>query len=207
MLKFGKLTNDYGQGFYCTQDKELAKEWALKNGGCGYVNQYEFNFDKLNVLNLTEIKCQTLHWIAILLKYRTFRKDMQSKKISEYIIKHFSIDLSEYDVVIGYRADDSYFSYAQAFISNSLSLNGLSYALKQGNLGLQVALISEKAFSQIKFINSEEVDDSYYVKFIQRDENARKAFSDYMKTHEFIDDIYIMDIIRNEITEDDPRLQ
>lgn len=23
----GKLHNDYGQGFYCTQDIEMAKEW------------------------------------------------------------------------------------------------------------------------------------------------------------------------------------
>ena len=26
----GKLTNDYGKGFYCTEDLEMAKEWACK---------------------------------------------------------------------------------------------------------------------------------------------------------------------------------
>ena len=24
----GKFYNDYGRGFYCTENKELAKEWA-----------------------------------------------------------------------------------------------------------------------------------------------------------------------------------
>ena len=28
LLAKGKLTNDYGQGFYCTENLELAKEWA-----------------------------------------------------------------------------------------------------------------------------------------------------------------------------------
>ena len=34
----GKTYNDYGQGFYCTENIELAKEWAcpVKNDGYGY---------------------------------------------------------------------------------------------------------------------------------------------------------------------------
>lgn len=38
-----------------------------------------------------------------------------------YIIDNFGIDLKDYDVVIGYRADDSYFSFAESFIQNVLS--------------------------------------------------------------------------------------
>lgn len=29
-LAKGKRSNDYGQGFYCTEDLEMAKEWACK---------------------------------------------------------------------------------------------------------------------------------------------------------------------------------
>ena len=38
-----------------------------------------------------------------------------------YIIDNFGIDLKDYDVVIGYRADDSYFAFAESFVQNVLS--------------------------------------------------------------------------------------
>ena len=31
-----------------------------------------------------------------------------------------------YDVIIGYRADDSYFAFAQDFLNNAISLNTLN---------------------------------------------------------------------------------
>lgn len=27
----GKLSNDYGRGFYCTEDRELSMEWTVKD--------------------------------------------------------------------------------------------------------------------------------------------------------------------------------
>jgi len=36
----GNIHNDYGIGFYCTTNKELAKEWASKRSGKGYINKY-----------------------------------------------------------------------------------------------------------------------------------------------------------------------
>ena len=36
----GKKHNDYGRGFYCTQNIELAKEWAVSEDADGYVNKY-----------------------------------------------------------------------------------------------------------------------------------------------------------------------
>ena len=37
----GKIYNDYGRGFYCTEDKELAKEWACPAADDGFANSYE----------------------------------------------------------------------------------------------------------------------------------------------------------------------
>lgn len=37
-----------------------------------------------------------------------------------------------YDVIVGYRADDSYFSYAMDFAMSNLSLEGLSDAMFLG---------------------------------------------------------------------------
>ena len=40
-LLAGKRHNDYGQGFYCTEDIDLAKEWACKNETDGFVNEQD----------------------------------------------------------------------------------------------------------------------------------------------------------------------
>ena len=48
----GKLFNDYGRGFYCTEHAELAKEWACSSGYDGYANHYQLDMTGLSVLNL-----------------------------------------------------------------------------------------------------------------------------------------------------------
>ena len=66
----GKVYNDYGQGFYCTESLELAKEWSCAEREDGYVNQYEMDETGLLILNLMEKHYSVLHWLAILMKYR-----------------------------------------------------------------------------------------------------------------------------------------
>ena len=206
----GKPHNDYGQGFYCTEVLEMAKEWACKENKNGFVNEYNFNTDGLNILNLLDGKHSVLNWIALLLKNRIFTlQDEIAIDARNYIIEHFSVDLSAYDVVIGYRADDSYFSYAQSFVSNTLPLRSLNQALKLGKLGAQTVLISKCAFKQIEFVNAEPVDkEVYYPKFLSRDTKARTAYQkDIKKSRSYRDDIFVMDILREEIKNDDPRIQ
>lgn len=65
--------------------------------------------------------------MAILLKLRTF--DVNTPILAqakEYIFENFYIDVEEYDVIIGYRADDSYFSFAKDFINNMISVEQLA---------------------------------------------------------------------------------
>lgn len=209
-LKAGKIHNDYGQGFYSTQDQELAKEWACKNDTDGFVNAYTLNISDLKVLNLNSEGYTILNWIAILLKNRVFSLDNTiSNTARDYIIEHFSVDVENYDVIIGYRADDSYFSFATAFVSNSLPLRSLNKALRLGKLGEQVALVSEKAFQKIEFTEAIVAEGSiYYPKFYARDLNARKTYRDEIAhTENIFDDIFVLDIIRQEMKNDDPRIQ
>ena len=207
-LAKGKPNNDYGQGFYCTQNKELAKEWACKFGDDGYLNQYELEDTDLKILNLNER--HPLCWIAILLKHRTFNISSEiAKQARDYIIDKFYINVKDYDLIIGYRADDSYFSYASSFISNTISLQILIEAMRLGDLGYQVALVSEKAFQKIKFISAEKVDASiYFSKYDNRDKNARKNYKDSLDDHLFdLLDLFVLDIIRERMELDDERLQ
>lgn len=206
----GNEKNDYGKGFYCTRIPEMAKEWACKQNTDGFINRYELDLTDLRILDLTDGKHTVLNWIAILLEHRTFSLDSEiAIDAKDYIIEHFSIDTSEYDVIIGYRADDSYFRYAESFVENGLSLRSLNKALHLGKLGEQTVLISKKAYNQIKFIDAEPVDKTiYYPKFIDRDTKAREAYkNDIRKTKSYRDDIFVMDILREEIRSDDPRIQ
>lgn len=204
----GKTYNDYGQGFYCTENIELAREWACLEGIDGYVNRYTINLDNLSVLNLRDPEYSILHWLTILTENRKLRISTPAMRRGvEWFQNHFHIDTISYDAIIGYRADDSYFSFARAFLTNQISLAQLSYAMKLGKLGEQFVLMSRKAFDTVRFEGYEAVDSSvYYVKRKARDEEAR--FS-YLKVLEEADEngIYMRDITRGEVKPDDLRLQ
>ena len=204
----GKTYNDYGQGFYCTENMELAREWACLEGIDGYVNRYTINLDNLSVLNLRDPEYSILHWLTILTENRKLRISTPAMRRGvEWLQNHFHIDTTSYDAIIGYRADDSYFSFARAFLTNQISLAQLSYAMKLGKLGEQFVLMSRKAFDTVRFEGYEAVDSSvYYVKRKARDEEAR--FS-YLKVLEEADEngIYMRDITRGEVKSDDLRLQ
>ena len=209
-INIGNEHNDYGKGFYCTKTEEMAKEWACKQNTDGFVNSYELNTDGLKILDLTDGQHTVLNWIAILLKYRTFKLSSEiAIDARDYIIEHYSVNISDYDVVVGYRADDSYFQYAESFVSNGLPLRSLNKALKLGKLGEQTVLVSQKAFDQIKFIDAAPVSkDEYYPKFIARDSSARKAFKQEIKKSKvYRDDIFVLDILREEMQNNDPRIQ
>lgn len=206
----GKTNNDYGQGFYCTKEKSMAMEWACKKNCDGFVNQYTLDLDSLNILNLLDGSHHILHWMALLLEHRTFKLTNElAIDARDYIIEHFSINLSDYDVVIGYRADDSYFSFAEAFIQNGLSLRTLNQALRLGNLGVQVVLISPKAFQHLQFEDAEKASRLlYYTKFRNRDTEARSTYRTKLRrSRSYRDNIFVLDILREEMKADDKRIQ
>ena len=119
-LSLGSPHNDYGRGFYCTSIEEMAKEWACKNGTNGFVNRYTVNGKGLKTLHLSDGSHTVLNWIAILLKNRTFSLGSPiAMDAREYIIEHYAVDTAGYDLITGYRADDSYFRYAEAFVEKA----------------------------------------------------------------------------------------
>lgn len=92
-------------------------------------------------------------------------------------------ETADVDVMIGYRADDSYFSFAEDFVNNTISLRDLNMAMKLGTLGEQVVLLSERSFERIEFIGYEVADyREYYFKRAERDQNARTTYASHKKT-------------------------
>lgn len=206
----GKTYNDYGCGFYCTESNELAKEWACPVKNDGYANRYVLHMDGLNVMHLTKGSFNILNWMAILLKNRRFDiNNNVGNQAREYLLEHFLPDVSDVDVMIGYRADDSYFSFAEDFVNNTISVRDLNAAMQLGTLGEQIVLLSPRSFEQIEFKGYEIADHrEYYYKRAQRDKQARTDYQQRKKDLNALKkDIFVLDIIREEMQHDDPRLQ
>ncbi len=205
----GKPNNDYGLGFYCTQNIELAKEWAAQDSlRDGFANEYSLEMNGLTVLNLNGQEYTILNWLSVLAKYRDFRVSTPiAKQGKEHLIKNFYVPVEDYDITVGYRADDSYFSFARSFINNEISLQQLSYAMRLGKLGEQYVLKSKKSFSQIKFTTAHKaLSNEYFAKRAERNESANAAFRKELENSD-IDGIFMRDIIRENIKNDDPRLR
>lgn len=204
----GKRTNDYGYGFYTTKEAELASEWACAKNTDGYVNSYDLEIDGLKVLNLNDGQYNILNWLAILTRYRSYWESGSiSEQAKQYLHDNFYLDVEQYDVVIGYRADDSYFSFARDFVAGTISLRKLSEAMRLGKLGEQIVLKSQQAYTHITFAGSEHVDGGiYYDKKIQRDREARRQYR-AVKAGESLNDLYMIDIMREGMKNGDPRLQ
>lgn len=205
----GRRSNDYGLGFYCTESEELAKEWAVAIDHDGWANVYSMDDDGLDVLDLESGRYCLLHWLAILLENRTF--DMEGDMASaakDYLLATFRPDDSDADVIIGYRANDSYFSFARTFLSGALSYANLSKAIRLGNLGLQIVLKSRKAFDSLDFVSAEAAKRSdFLASKEQRDTEARREFRE-MRTQPFDPaGLYMLNILQERIRPDDPRLQ
>ena len=208
--EFGKgaRQNDYGRGFYCTENLELAKEWACAKNTDGYANKYQMDFKGLKILNLNSEEYNILNWLAILTANRTYWQNSSiSEEAKKYLQKNFLIDISGYDIIMGYRADDSYFSFAQDFVSNTISLKQLSEAMRLGKLGEQIVLKSKKAFQTIQFLGAEAVSkEEYFPKKMSRDRNARREYRKSRQDNINVNDLFMIDIMREGIKNGDSRL-
>ena len=179
-FKGSNKENDYGIGFYCTQNLDMAKEWADKETSRGCVNKYEINESGLKILDLCDKeKYSVLNWLAILMHYRyisTENRIIYEKELT-FLEKYF-INVEEYDVVVGYRADDAYFRFPMMFVRGQISFERMEEIYLLGNLGKQYVLISEKSFKQIKFINMIPVEPIFHDRYVRRIESANlKYFS------------------------------
>ncbi len=76
-----------------------------------------------------------------------------------------------------------------------------------GRLGEQVVLVSEKSFEKLHFVGTEEaLRSKYYVLKMKRDKEARAAYFNDRESED-LSGLYMIDIVRQEVKADDPRLR
>ena len=202
----GRKNNDVGLGFYCTESNDLAKEWAVSSLSDGFSNRYTLDTEYLNTLNLNSPNYTILNWIAVLVEHRLFSiKTPIARRAKQYLIEHFGVNVNAFDLITGYRADDSYFDFAEAFLNNAITVEQLSRAMRLGKLGEQIVIKSQFAFSKLKYEGFEVArKDEFYVLRKARDDEATQTYLDIQE--EETDGLYVQDIIRGGITNDDPRI-
>ena len=204
----GNPENDYGLGFYCTREQELAKEWACAEEDDGFANRYLLETDGLSCLHLNSDGYHILNWLAILLENRRF--DLSSPvavRARQYILDTFLPDYKGFDLIEGYRADDSYFSFSRAFLANGITLEQLRRAMRLGKLGEQVVLRTPAAFEAVSFVEAVPVDASiYHIRRLSRDRNAREDYRKMLTETSAGTETYVSTIINEKWNNDDPRL-
>ena len=205
----GKPYNDYGPGFYCTKIEDMAKEWAVGSGNDGFSNRYQINEDGLKILYLSDEKYCILNWLAILIENRTFETTLPlAQEGKKYLLDNFMLPYKKYDIIKGYRADDSYFSFAQDFLSGAISVRQLSVAMHLGQLGEQYVIRSKKAFDSIEYVGyNVALSVEWSIKRDMRDYRARQNYRNMAQHERVKGDIFITHILDEEIKADDGRLR
>lgn len=202
----GKENNDFGKGFYCTESEELAKEWAVTSQKDGYANRYSIDIFSMNILHLNSPDYTILNWISVLVQHRLFRpRTPIAGRALKYLREYFAVDVDAYDIITGYRADDSYFDFADAFLNNGITVEQLSEAMRLGKLGEQIVIKSAYAFEQLRFEGADFVHKEQYHPI--RKARNEKAEKDYLELSlQETDGLYMADIIREKVKNDDPRI-
>lgn len=202
----GKLNNDFGLGFYCTESEALAMEWAVSDLHDGFANRYTIDTEYLNILHLNSSEYTILNWIAVLVEHRLFvLKNPVARRAKRYLLDNFSINVNAYDIITGYRADDSYFDYAETFLNNGITVEQLAQAMRLGKLGEQIIIKSQYAFSKLHFEGyNEAAKEKYYDQRCSRTKEADRLY--WQMLEEESDGLYMQDIMRGGIGNDDTRI-
>ena len=173
----GEEKHDYGKGFYLTESKELAKEWAVcrPDETNGWLHKYELDTTDLKLLDFQQY--HVLAWLAELMKHRDAADSRRYKVLSRKFIEKYGIETSSYDVIKGWRANASYFYIAREFVRDNIDIEILEELLSLGGLGIQYCVKSELAFSKLTEIRDGLTSVDYIEfndKYNERDVAARR---------------------------------
>lgn len=205
----GSRYRDFGKGFYCTRDASIAAEWVCPNPLGGYVNSFDLDTKGLKVLDLGRTSYPLMYWLSVVTNNRRFAGSDFVSRAVRFLSSAYPIEQGRYDVIIGMRCDDSYYSFVHDFLSNTVPYRRFSSAMDLGREGEQIVITSEKGISALRYIGSEPVDPSE--SFRRRCERDIRARNDYLARGKasVVDEYDIMmdDLITGRIAQDDPRLQ
>ena len=132
-IHYGRKNADFGQGFYLTPDRDFAYRWA---GESAVVNQYELDETGLDIFRFSH----SVDWFQYICKNRR------------------AVDPIHADVMIGPIANDTICDTLGISSSGFLKPEDALELLLIGPEYTQVAVKTEKAVKQLRWIQSERIE-------------------------------------------------
>ena len=206
---YGNDWNDFGPGFYCTDSYEHAALWASGHGRDGFVNTYMLDDKGLRTVDLSSPGYCILHWLAVLLNYREFDTlSPLAYQARDYIRTAFAVDHRECDCILGWRADNIHFAFAQDFLNEDISYQQLRDAVRLSGLGRQTVLKSSRALGRLLFTGYESVKNiMQYPVRISGERNKLSSYCREIYRKKDPSGLYVSTIMLENIQEYDPRLR
>ena len=204
----GNAYNDFGLGFYCTESPDCASEWAVGRSRSGFVSAYSIRMDGLRIINLCSSQYTPLHWLNLLINFREFdTPSSPAHRAIEYITKNYPVNYQGSDCIIGYRADDACFACARGFLLGEISYQALDRFLRRSDANRQFVLKSNRAFDRISFTGYEtSAAGDHYPAFVSREVRGLRAMDNHKKDRND-KELYVDQMVREEVTAYDPRLR
>lgn len=135
-VRKGKYTKDFSWGFYCTNNKEQAKKWALKHAGNPTINIYTYTENpELKILKFEEMNDE---WL-------------------DFIVKCRNGEIHDYDIVEGPMADDTIWNFLQDFLAGEISREIFWELAKFKYPTHQISFHTLKALNCLHFERSEQI--------------------------------------------------
>ena len=204
----GTPYNDFGAGFYCTRQEDMAGQWACSRKSSGFINKYTIDIEDLEVLDLNSEEFTLMNWLAVILSNRKQRvSNASTARIYDYVLENFTVDCENADIIKGLRCDDSYFTFARAFLNGQISYEQFKYCMSLGVSGEQYVIKTQKAYDSLRFTTAMPADSAvFYPRRLVRDNNARAGF---WAEIDFSDGngLYMSDILLREVKADDQCLR
>lgn len=184
----GEDRHDFGKGFYLTDSADLAKEWSVcrPESSDGWVHVFDLDLSGLKVFDFRETN--VLSWVAELMKHRDADESAAYRRRAARFIEKFGADTGDADVIVGWRADASYFYIVKAFVRGDVDVDCLPGLLKLGEFGIQYVVKTALAYEHLHAIPEswQPVQfDPFHSAYEQRDVMARKRMRELIEDPKF----------------------
>lgn len=174
----GSSHHDFGAGFYLTDSFDLAREWSVyrPGSGDGWVHAFDLDSAGLKIFDFRD--AGVFPWVAELMKHRNADESAAYRRRAPEFIAKYGVDVDDCDVVIGWRADASYFYIVKSFVRDEVDADALPDLLRLGDFGIQYVIKSKRAYSQLHALpelRRRVSFDKFHEAYEQRDGAARDA--------------------------------
>lgn len=150
----GNGISDFGKGFYLYPSHNIASEWAssdrynVEPDANVYTHEYNLYLDGLEIFDFR--KSDVLSWVAYVLSHRDVAIESSHRNMVKSFVDKYAPNTAGYDVLIGWRADASFFYLIEKFVLGDIDVVSLKDILTYKNIDMQAVLKSSKAIDALE---------------------------------------------------------